>query len=71
MSLEREVDEMINDMMKKEGWSRSQVLRTLKSKFESEERNQEIAYINKLLKTEVYNNDDVDNDNYSHFQKDY
>lgn len=71
MSLEREVDEMINDMMKKEGWSRSQVLRTLKSKFESEERNQEIAYINKLLKTEVYNNDDVDNDKYSHFQKDY
>ena len=71
MSLEREVDEIINAMMKEEGWPRSQVLRTLKSKFESEERNQEIAYINKLLKTEVYNNDDVDNDNYSHFQKDY
>jgi hypothetical protein len=30
MSLEREVDEMINDMMKKEVWPRSQVLRTLK-----------------------------------------
>ena len=52
MSLEREVDEMINDMMKK-GLPRSQVLRTLKSKFESEERNQEIAYNNKLLKNEV------------------
>ena len=54
---------MINAMMKKEGWPRPQVLRTLKSKFESEERNQEIAYINKLLKNEVYNDDDVGNDN--------
>ena len=72
MSLEREVDQMINDMIKKEGWPRSQVLCTLRSKFESEERNQEIAYINKLLKNEVYNNDDdIDNDTYTHYQKDY
>jgi hypothetical protein len=71
MSLEREVDEMINDMMKKEGWPRSQVLRTLKSKFESEERNQEVAYVNKLLKKEKYGNDNVNNDNDTYFQKDY
>lgn len=71
MSLEREVDEMINDMMKKEGWPRSQVLRTLKSKFESEERNQEVAYVNKLQKKEEYGNDNVNNDNDTYFQKDY
>jgi hypothetical protein len=66
MSLEREVDEMINDMMQKEGLPRSQVLRTLRSKFESEERNQEIAYVNKLLKKEEYSNG-----NDAQFQKDY
>jgi hypothetical protein len=58
-------------MMKKEGWPRSQVLRTLKSKFESEERNQEVAYVNKLLKKEQYGNDNVNNDNNTYFQKDY
>lgn len=71
MSLEGEVGEMISDMIKKEGWPRSQVLRTLKSKFESEERNQESAYIDKLLKNEVYSDDDADDDNHIHFQKDY
>jgi hypothetical protein len=67
MSLEREVDEMINDIMKKEGWQRSQILRTLRSKFGSEERNQEVAYVNELLKKE----DGNDNVNGTHFQKDY
>jgi hypothetical protein len=33
---------MVNDMMKKEGWTRSYALPILRSKFESEERYQEV-----------------------------
>jgi hypothetical protein len=50
MSLESEVEQMINDMIKKEGLTRSDTLRILRSKFESEERHQEVAYVNNLLK---------------------
>src|SRR5919204_1727015 len=50
LSLEREVDQMVNDMMKKEGWTRSYTLSVLSSKFESEERHQEVAYVNDLIK---------------------
>jgi hypothetical protein len=52
MSLESEVEQMINDMIKKEGLTRSDTLRILRSKFESEERHQEVAYVNNLLKKE-------------------
>jgi hypothetical protein len=52
LSLEREVDQMVNDMMKKEGWTRSYALSVLRSKFESEERYQEVAYVNDLIKKE-------------------
>jgi hypothetical protein len=41
---------MVNDMMKKEGWTRSYTLSVLSSKFESEERHQEVAYVNDLIK---------------------
>jgi hypothetical protein len=69
MSLESEVEQMINDMIKKEGLTRSDTLRILRSKFESEERNQEVAYVNNLLKKEE-NNKNNKNGNTS-FQKDY
>lgn len=36
MSLEREVEQMIDEMMKKEGWTRSRALSILRSKFESD-----------------------------------
>lgn len=52
LSLEREVDQMVNDMMQKEGWTRSYALSVLRSKFESEERQQEVAYVNDLIKKE-------------------
>lgn len=58
---------MINDMMKKEGWTRSYTLSVLRSKFESEERYQEVAYVNNLIKEE----DNKNSDNTSQFQKDY
>jgi hypothetical protein len=45
MSLEREVQQMINRIMKKEGRTRSHALHVLCSKFESEEPHQEVAYI--------------------------
>ena len=45
LSLKREVDQMVNDMMKKEGWTRSYALSVLCSKFESEERHQEVFYM--------------------------
>jgi hypothetical protein len=32
-----EVDQMVNDMIQKEGWTRSYALSILRSKFESEE----------------------------------
>ncbi|HET7389940.1 MAG TPA: hypothetical protein VFJ51_03875 [Nitrososphaeraceae archaeon] len=52
MSLEREVDQMLNDMINKEGWTRSYALSVLRSKFESEERHQEVAYVDDLIKNE-------------------
>jgi hypothetical protein len=52
MSLEREVDQMVNDMVKKEGCTRSYALSVLRSKFESEERYQEVAYVNDLVRKE-------------------
>jgi hypothetical protein len=69
MSLESEVEQMINDMIKKEGLTRSHTLHILRSKFESEERYQEVAYVNNLLK-KAENNKDNKNGNNS-FQKDY
>jgi hypothetical protein len=53
LSLEREVDQMANDMMKTEGWTRSYALSVLRSKFESEERHQEVAYVDDLIKKEA------------------
>jgi len=67
LSLETEVGQMINDMMKKEGWTSSYTLSVLRSKFESEERYQEVAYVNNLIKEE----DNKNSDNTSQFQKDY
>ncbi|HZD81492.1 MAG TPA: hypothetical protein VE076_01335 [Nitrososphaeraceae archaeon] len=67
LSLETEVEQMINDMMKKEGSTRSYTLSVLRSKFESEERYQEVAYVNNLIKEE----DNKNSDNTSQFQKDY
>jgi hypothetical protein len=67
LSLETEVGQMINDMMKKECWTRSYTLSVLRSKFESEERYQEVAYVNNLIKEE----DNKNSDNTSQFQKDY
>ena len=58
---------MVNDMMQKEGWTRSYALSVLRSKFESEERYQEVAYVNNLIKEE----DNKNSDNTSQFQKDY
>jgi hypothetical protein len=52
LSLEREVDQMVNDMLKKEGWTRSYTLSVLRSKFESEDRYQEVSYVNGLIKKE-------------------
>jgi hypothetical protein len=52
LSLEREVDQMVNDMMQKEGWTRSYALSVLRSKFESEERHQEVAYVDDLIQKE-------------------
>ena len=43
---------MLNDMMKKEGWTRPYALSILRSKFESEERHQEVAYVDDLIKNE-------------------
>jgi hypothetical protein len=74
MSLEREVEQMIDGMMKKEGWTRSHALAILRSKFESEERHQEVAYVNNLLKreeTEEHTNDKDNNNSNTDFQKDY
>jgi hypothetical protein len=53
LSLEREVDQTVNDMMKKEGWTRSYALSVLRSKFESEERYQEVAYVNDVMRKEA------------------
>src|SRR5919199_1607049 len=53
LSLEIEVDQMLNDMMQKEGWTRSYALSVLRSKFESEERNQEVSYVDDLIQKEA------------------
>src|ERR687886_1291246 len=53
LSLETEVDQMVNDMMQKEGWTRSYALSVLRSKFESEERHQEVEYVNDLIQKEA------------------
>ena len=74
MSLEREVEQMIDEMMKQEGWTRSHALSILRSKFESEERHQEVVYVNNLLKreeTEEHTNDKDKNNSNTDFQKDY
>jgi hypothetical protein len=60
MSLESEVEQMINDMIKKEGLTRSDTLRILRSKFESEERYQEVTYVNNLSKKEEEENNKDD-----------
>ena len=52
LSLEREVEQIVNDMIQKEGWTRSYALSVLRSKFESEERNQEVEYIDNLIRKE-------------------
>jgi DNA anti-recombination protein RmuC len=53
LSLEREVDQMVNDTMQKEGWTRSYALSVLRSKFESEGRHQEVEYVNDLIQKEA------------------
>jgi hypothetical protein len=53
LSLEREVDQMLNDMIQKEGWTGSYALSVLRSKFESEERHQEAEYVNDLIRKEA------------------
>jgi hypothetical protein len=53
LSLEREVDQMVNDMMEKEGWTRSYALSVLRSKFESEQRHQEVSYVDDLIQKEA------------------
>src|SRR3982751_1996040 len=53
LSLEREVDQMVNDMMQKEGCTRSYALSILRSKFESEERYQEVSYVDDLIRKEA------------------
>jgi hypothetical protein len=44
---------MVNDMMQKEGWTRSYALSVLRSKFQSEERHQEVSYVDDLIKKEA------------------
>jgi hypothetical protein len=44
---------MVNDMMQKEGWTRSYALSVLRSKFESEERYQEVSYVDDLIRKEA------------------
>ena len=53
LSLEREVDQVVNDMIQKEGWTRSYTLSVLRSKFETEERHQEVEYVNDLIRKEA------------------
>jgi hypothetical protein len=57
LSLEKEVDQIVDEMMKKEGWTRSYALSVLRSKFESEERYQEVSYVNDLIKKEAEEQD--------------
>jgi hypothetical protein len=53
LSLEREVYQMLNDMMQKQGLTRSYALSLLRSKFESEERHQEVDYVEDLIRKEA------------------
>lgn len=71
MSLEREVEEMINDLMKREGWTKSHTLSVLRSKFESEERYQEVESVNKLIKKEKEEEENRKKNNNIQFQEDY
>jgi hypothetical protein len=43
---------MVKDMMRKEGWTRSYAL-SVRSKFEAEERHQEVAYVDDLIRKEA------------------
>jgi maltodextrin utilization protein YvdJ len=53
LSLEREVYQMLNDMMQKQGLTRSYALSLLRGKFESEERHQEVEYVEDLIRKEA------------------
>ena len=44
---------MVTDMIQKEGWTRSNALSILRSKFESEERHQEVSYVDDLIRREA------------------
>ena len=44
---------MVNDMVQKEGGTRSHALSVLRSKFESEERYQEVSYVDDLIRKEA------------------
>jgi hypothetical protein len=44
---------MVSDMMQKDGCTRSYALSVLRSKFESEERHQEVEYVNDLIQKEA------------------
>lgn len=71
MSLEREVEEMINDLMKRERWTKSHTLSVLRSKFESEVRYQEVEYVDKLIKKEKEEEENRKKNNNIQFQEDY
>jgi hypothetical protein len=71
LSLEREVEQMINDLMKREEWTKSHTLSILRSKFESEERYQELEYVNKLIKKEKEEEENKKKNNNIQFQEDY
>lgn len=71
MNLEREVEEMINDLMKRERWTKSHTLSVLRSKFESEERYQEVEYVDKLIKKEKEEEENRKKNNNIQFQEDY
>lgn len=71
MSLEREVEEMINDLMKRERLTKSHTLSVLRSKFESEVRYQEVEYVDKLIKKEKEEEENRKKNNNIQFQEDY
>ena len=64
---------MLSDLMRKEGWTRSYTLSVLRSKFESEERYQEVEYVNSLMKKEEQDMEEEEGKKISdsQFQKDY
>jgi hypothetical protein len=71
LSLEREVEEMVNDLMKKERWTKYHTLSVLRSKFESEERYQEVQYVNKLMEKEEEIEQKDKKKNNTQLQEDY